>query len=306
MIGDIIKKYRIAHELTRKELADGICTEKYIYLIEKNERNPSPFILNDLSDRLGTDLFEYYPYLGYDTKDKIYEHRQNMERYSQTSDVIKMKEEADKAAQLTAFQEEPLIYDIQVVNFLYQVIIEGKANEAIYGLNKMLSNEKIIIDPLTLVNAYVALTTAYQLEEMWEEAIESISVAYNLIEYKTNFSRYNTVVITVYTSLAALLYNLKDYENLVKYSMLLIDFQEKYSEFNRVYYVNFYLSFAYFHLGEYEKARKHYMQGGYAALFFNSKFDLQVITQFEDFDRVAHKLEIEPLFIEQIYKALED
>lgn len=99
---------------------------------------------------------------------------------------------------------------------------------------------------------------------------------------------------------------MKDYENLIKYSKLLVDFQEKYSEFNRVYYVDFYLSFAYFHTGECEKAREHFMRGGYAALLFKNNLDIAVITQLEDFDRVAEKLEIAPGFIDQLYKVLEE
>lgn len=306
LIGDIIEAQRLARKMTRKELAEGICSEKYIYLIERNERNPSAFILNDLSDRLGIDLFEYYPYLDYDNNNQIYEHRQNIERYSQTSNIIAMKAEVDQAAKLKAFQEEPLIYDIKVVRSIYQIIMDGKSKEAITEWNKILGDDEIIIDPITLVNAYVALTTAYQLEGQWEQALESITIAYGLIEHQTKFSRYNTIVVTVLISLASLLYNMKDYKNLVKYSKLLGDFQEKYSEFNRVYYVDFYLSFAYFHIGKCKKAREHFMQGGYAALLFKNKLDIWVITQLEDFDDVAKKLEIAPEFIDQLYKVLEE
>lgn len=163
MIGDIIKAERMAQKLTRKELAEGICSEKYIYLIEKNERNPSAFILNDLSDRLGIDLFEYYPYLDYDNKDEIYKHRQNIERYSQSSNLIKMKEEAEQAAKLKAFQEEPLIYDVKVVDSIYGMMMEGKSTDAISEWNHILAKEDLMIDSITLVNVYVALTTAYQL-----------------------------------------------------------------------------------------------------------------------------------------------
>ena len=46
MIGPIIKEKRISQGLTQKELADGICTDKYIYLIETKQRNPSVKMLN--------------------------------------------------------------------------------------------------------------------------------------------------------------------------------------------------------------------------------------------------------------------
>lgn len=70
MIGNIIEEQRVSLGMSRKELSEGICTQKYVYLIEKNERNPSAYILNSFSDRLGLDLFDYYQYLNYDNKKK--------------------------------------------------------------------------------------------------------------------------------------------------------------------------------------------------------------------------------------------
>ena len=62
MIGDIIKEQRTMNNMSRQTIAEGICSEKYIYLIERNERNPSAYILDQLSEKLGIDLFEYYQY----------------------------------------------------------------------------------------------------------------------------------------------------------------------------------------------------------------------------------------------------
>lgn len=37
MIGNIIKKQRTFLKMSQQELAEGICSAKYIYLIEKEE-----------------------------------------------------------------------------------------------------------------------------------------------------------------------------------------------------------------------------------------------------------------------------
>lgn len=305
MIGDIIKKQRLLLDMSRKTLSEGICSEKYVYLIERNERNPSAYILNGFSDRLGIDLFGYYQYLNYDNKTKVFKHVENFERYSKTSDILKLKNESLEASELKAFQQEPLIYDIKVIDCLYKTIVLDEAEEAAKELNKIIETDELNIDPITLVNAYVALATAYQLEGLWEQAREAIEIAYDLIRDKTAFTRYNTVIISVLISVTSLLYNLEEYEELVKYSNWLMDFQEKYSEYNRFYYVEYYLAFAYYKTGDSVKARDHFMRGGYSALLFKNKIDIEFIMGMSGFKEITENLEIDPQFIEQLNQVLE-
>lgn len=61
-IGIIIKELRQIKNLSRTELAEGICTEKYIYLIEKGERTPSSELLILLGRRLGEDLLAQFKF----------------------------------------------------------------------------------------------------------------------------------------------------------------------------------------------------------------------------------------------------
>ena len=138
---------------------------------------------------------------------------------------------------------------------------------------ELIGIEELNIDPITLVNAHVTLATAYQIESQWEPAMEVIETAYRLIEDKTAFTRYNTVVISVLISFTSLLYNMEDYEKLIEYSNWLMDFQEKYSEYNRFYYVDYYLAFAFYKTEQPIKAREHFMRGGYSALLFKNKID---------------------------------
>ncbi len=46
--------------MSRKELAENICSEKYLYLIEKGDRTPSSEITRLLGDKVGVDIFKYY------------------------------------------------------------------------------------------------------------------------------------------------------------------------------------------------------------------------------------------------------
>lgn len=302
MIGNIIEEQRVSLGMSRKELSKGICTEKYVYLIEKNERNPSAYILNSFSDRLGLDLFDYYQYLNYDNKTKVFKHKENFERYTQTSNVEKLKAESLEAVKLEAFQTEPLIYDIKVIDYTYKVVVLGETVEAIQELEELIEREDLNIDPITLVNAYVTLATAYQIEGQWEPAKKVIRTAYQLVENKTAFTRYNTVIISVMVSIIALLYDMEDYEKLIETSNWLKDFQEKYSEFNRLYYVDYYLAFAFYKTEQLIKAREHFMRGGYSALLFKNKIDINFIMEMRDFEEMTNDLEINPRFIEQLNK----
>lgn len=59
-IGDIIKHYRIEKGLSQDELAEGICSRKYISQLETHQKVPTLFIINALSSRLGVNLYDSY------------------------------------------------------------------------------------------------------------------------------------------------------------------------------------------------------------------------------------------------------
>jgi transcriptional regulator with XRE-family HTH domain len=58
-LGTIIYSLRIKNKMSAQELAEGICSNKYIYMIENNERVPSVEILNKLFEKLKYDYTEY-------------------------------------------------------------------------------------------------------------------------------------------------------------------------------------------------------------------------------------------------------
>lgn len=58
-LGIIIKNLRTKKGLTQKNLAEGICSKEYIYLLEKGKRIPSAYILELLSLKLNENLTSY-------------------------------------------------------------------------------------------------------------------------------------------------------------------------------------------------------------------------------------------------------
>lgn len=65
-IGVVIKALRKRKKISVAKLSNGICSAKYIYLIEKGERQPSLYILSEIFKRLHYDLHKIVPYLNYD------------------------------------------------------------------------------------------------------------------------------------------------------------------------------------------------------------------------------------------------
>ena len=125
----------------------------------------------------------------------VVEFKRKFERYVKLGDVEKLKQASLKAAQLEDFKSEPLIYDIEIINCLYEALVKGKTTKSIKQLTKILETPKLNIDPLTFVNGYIVLSTCYQLEGKLEEAKEVLYLAYELVKNKTKFPRYYTVII---------------------------------------------------------------------------------------------------------------
>lgn len=57
-IGEIIRHLRKEQNLTQEELADGICSSVTISRIESGTQMPSDRIINQLLERLGSDLYQ--------------------------------------------------------------------------------------------------------------------------------------------------------------------------------------------------------------------------------------------------------
>ena len=286
MIGPIIKEKRISQGLTQKELADGICTDKYIYLIETKQRNPSVKMLNKISNKLNIDLFEYYQYLHFDNPAVVMEYKKKFEYHIQMSEVEKLKEVADQAAQLDVFQSEPLIYDIKVINLFYLGIIKGNKEEAIKKLTNILQNKELEIDSLTLIRGYVALASIYQIDNQLDNAKKTISLAHQLIESKTEYSRYNVTYINVLISLTSLLFQENNYDELINYSKQLLTFQKKHNEYNRIYYAEFYLASGYFRNNRLAKSKKHFIRSLQLMSLFKNKRDNNLIQNMDIFSEM--------------------
>lgn len=118
-IGQIIHIYRKKKKLSRAALADGICSDKYVYLIEKGDRTPSVEILHLFGERLRVDFFEYYPYLDCQDPIEVHELTGKIRQFFRRYDYRSMKQLLPRLEKAPDFARPPWRYEYDVARLSY-------------------------------------------------------------------------------------------------------------------------------------------------------------------------------------------
>ena len=178
VIGSKIRESRKSQGLSQSELADGICTQATISLIEKKNKVPSIDILMQICDRLELNLKSVLiTNLG---KNKSI--LKNVENYFFKHDCENMKSELDKldVSDLDGKGEKKVYY-------FYQGIIELFANKdsdkAIFTFTKVLSISANI-SKMYDIHANIFLSKAYLNKNAEEEAKDYIFAAEEYVSDK--------------------------------------------------------------------------------------------------------------------------
>lgn len=111
-IGKVIRTLRMQQKLSQSELAKGICTAKYLYLIEKGDRTPSNEVMGALSRKLGEDLFEFYDYLSYEDPIAVRQIIHKVQQVLKVPAYEQLPSLIEEALQLPDFHKPPLSHHI--------------------------------------------------------------------------------------------------------------------------------------------------------------------------------------------------
>lgn len=287
-IGNIIKEYRSILGMSRKNLAENICSEKYVYLIEKGERTPSADILRLFGDRLGADLFDHYQYLGCIDPIAVREIIKSFYMYRRKSDFDALQKVTNKAVKLPDFQHKPWIYEIQLNRAAHMVFSENKYEEAITYSQHMLQE----IKPKYLKGAYVAnlymlLSTCYQVTGDLTNAQNATSSAYEILRDKHKIERYEQDITTVRINTVTLYYLAGKFEEVIREGNELLQYQYEVNSYERVHYTYFFLAFAYYKTGSYDEAIAWFKKGIYSVMLDHKPMDVYYITKQDVFDLLA-------------------
>lgn len=292
-IGSIIEKYRNLIGLTRKELAENICSEKYIYLIEKGERSPSVEIARLFSDRLGIDLFEYYYYLDCNDPISVRNYIETFNKCRRTLNFNLMNKIMEKAKNMKDFQIEPWSFEIFINKLLYDILIKSKYSESVNKINDFINKvHPKYAKSIYIANLNILLSTCYQLIGKLDKAKDAITAANDIIQKKQRNLRYKQLLISVNISMMIAFYHKEDYDRVIEIALFLEKNQVKTDSYERAHYILFFLAFAYYNKNLLKNAIKYLKKGLYMVLIYKKEIDMNFISDFDAFKILVNNDEI--------------
>ena len=177
--------------MTRLELAQDICSDKYILMIEKGERNPSGYILSKLSEKLNADLTDLEMYENCIEPIKVRDYYNKFTLYRGLFKIEELIDITEEALKLTDFQVLPWNSEI-IINKAYILIAKDRnINEAIRiineGIVKLTEYKNIDIGFQLRLKLHLALFYQHQhnhqealklIEELFEKSHKSIDAKF--------------------------------------------------------------------------------------------------------------------------------
>lgn len=139
-IGRLIKLLREHSNITQKELSEGICSQKYVYLIEKGERTASLTVLEQFSHRLNLNILEYFPYQNCDDPISIKNFISDFARYQRESNFKAVLELITEAIKYRDFEKYPWKIIIDSNKLLCDVFIKQKFFESDERIDELIRN----------------------------------------------------------------------------------------------------------------------------------------------------------------------
>lgn len=293
-IGNLIREYRNRLEISQKTLAEDICSEKFIYLIEKGSRTPSAEMTKLIGNRLGVDLFDYFQYL--DCKDPI-EVRECMSKIilnRQKGNYKVVKEIIEEAILLPDFKQKPWCYEIDMNRIFYMSFVEHRYEEAIEEVELLISG----IDPkyhsdVYMANIYNLLSKTYLLNNDLVNAKETLILAQDAIRNKEHYAKYAFCIIGVRISAITIHYLSGEYEQAIEEGMALLEYHSENSACERVFYSFFFLAFSYYKLGNIEQALGWFKKGIFMVLIKDRPFDVFYISGQDAFQELLNREDLD-------------
>lgn len=287
-IGNIIKEFRCLRNMTRNELAEDVCTEKYIYLIERGDRTPSTGLLRMFNDRLRVDLFEYYKFLDCKEPIRVKEIIDELTFCQRQSDFIKAEKLVSTAKDLPDFKMKPWIYIFEANRIACKVFNERRYEEAIGEIKNMIQKlDDEHADSVYVLSLYVLLSTCYQILGSWNDAKGIIFKADDIITKRYNYENYNHIIITARISLLTVHYHLKEFNKAIQIGQELVKLQQSSDSLSRIHYTFAFMAFAYYNTDNYEKAFMYFNKVVYILLTYYIPNDAYFIMSQDGFELMA-------------------
>lgn len=129
--GTVLRELRLKKGLTQEELARGICSRQYIYLVETGKRMLSAYALQQISFKLGIDLSKYVLLSGYEDPISIEQSIKKMDLYRRTRDFSSLSKLIDEIEHSNIKKDIMLFQYLQWNKSICQYEVEKEPNRAL-------------------------------------------------------------------------------------------------------------------------------------------------------------------------------
>ncbi|MDX8360965.1 MULTISPECIES: helix-turn-helix domain-containing protein [Bacillaceae] len=216
-IASNLRELRKFQKISQKRLAEGICTQSYISMIEKGEISPSATILHAFAIRLGVDInyfFDVQENLMYQYQDeliKLIKEARDKNDYTEIRQLLK-KQEQNPFMSSTKMQKFMNYHKGLCCYFL-----DHDAKEAIEILNQTLSTDEHTqgLYHSEDIEALVAIASIHTEEKKWPEAKPYFLQAFDIVKRYQAAIKIQTVQ-KVYYNYIRLLYLSGSYTEIIQ------------------------------------------------------------------------------------------
>jgi len=283
-IGEIIKEFRLMNNITRKKLSEDICTEKYIYLIETGRRTPSANVVRLISDKLETDLFDYYEYVDCINPILVKKYAEEFKMYRSRLDPELLNKSTNDAENLPDFKKSPWSFEIQINRFYYSIFAKEKYKDTIIEINKFLEKIKFTYPKKEyVVNILVLLSSCYALLGDLRNAKNTSIKAYELFGDRYRSTDYDTTITNIKVNIMTMSYLLGEDDSVIHEGNEIIKYKYESGIYDRIHYAYFYTAFAFLKKGLYEESIERFKKGMYLSLCEDFTEDIKYISMQDDF-----------------------
>lgn len=277
-IGTIIEKCRLAAGMSRKELSENLCSEKYIYLIEKGERTPSANLLKLMGERLGVYLFGFYMYL--ECIDPLYV-REKMRFFHMCRinlDFKALKEASEEAGDMPDFRSKPWCFEIQLNNIYYLVFEEKKFSEAASMLDSLLKEAEAYVPTyIFLINAHTLMSTCSLVTGDIVTAKKSAMYAYKVMQNNNDAGLYEQLLTKITINLMGAHYLSNEFDDVIEKGQELIRIKQTRDSYGKIHFVYLLMALAFYGKNQWDSAAEHLKKAVYFLMAENKPSDVGFI-----------------------------
>lgn len=287
-IGSIITVLREEKKITRAQLAQGICSEKYIYMIETGQRNPSAEILMELSNKLNDNLFNYMTFLDHQNPVHVAQTLSLLREKQRQSDYKAIKEITDQVLKDPDFLIKPNYYHFFYYSLTHDILVERKLEESFERLKEVLEDAgKNYSDNIFIMTANSLLAVTAQMMGEYDQALFYIKKANNFIKHNSiNMQLHQHTCIRVKITLISVLFRTGNYKEAIEEGLKTLEIQNRDDLLSLVFFTHIYLSFALFADNQIKEAMQHFHKGLFFLMNNYSEIDVKLLTE----EEYLHKL----------------